>query len=103
MCAIPLPRWLGIAPLWGTAGLTASAGIAGWVEMLLLRATLNARIGRTGLPVSYIASLWSAAAAGATVAWAAKLVLPAMHPILTAVFVLGPYGIVFFGVALALQ
>ena len=103
VCAIPLPRWLGVAPLWGTAGLTASAGIAGWVEMLLLRATLNARIGRTGLPVSYIASLWSAAAAGATFAWAAKLVLPAMHPILIAVFVLGPYGIVFVGVALALR
>ena len=44
--AIPLPRWLGLAPEWGAAGLTASAGIAGWVEMLLLRATLNARIGR---------------------------------------------------------
>src|SRR5437762_7510527 len=50
--AIPLPRWLGIAPLWGTAGLTASAGIAGWVEMLLLRSTLNGRLGATGLPVS---------------------------------------------------
>ena len=48
--AIPLPRLLGIAPEWGAAGLTASAGIAGWVEMLLLRSTLNARIGRTGLP-----------------------------------------------------
>ena len=103
VCAIPLPRWLGIAPLWGTAGLTASAGIAGWVEMLLLRATLNERIGRTGLPVSYIASLWGAAAAGATVAWAARLVLPALHPIPTAVLVLGPYGCVFFGVALALR
>ena len=32
--------------LWGAAGLTASAGSAGWVEMLLLRRTLNARIGR---------------------------------------------------------
>ena len=48
--AIPLPRWLGVAPAWGAAGLTASAGIAGWVEMLLLRRSLNARIGRTGLP-----------------------------------------------------
>ena len=54
--AIPLPRLLGIAPAWGAAGLTASAGIAGWVEMLLLRATLNARIGRTGLPAAYVAS-----------------------------------------------
>ena len=36
--AIPLPRMLGVPPLWGAAGLTASAGLAGWVEMLLLRA-----------------------------------------------------------------
>ena len=36
--AFRLPRPLGIAPRWGAAGLTASAGVAGWVEMLLLRA-----------------------------------------------------------------
>jgi len=34
--AIPLPRLLGIPQVWGAAGLTSSAGIAGWVEMLLL-------------------------------------------------------------------
>ena len=50
--AIPLPRWLGVPPLWGAAGLTASAGIAGWVEMLMLRRVLNARIGWTGLAVT---------------------------------------------------
>ena len=49
--AIPLPRLARASPAsWGAAGLTASAGIAGWVEMLVLRRTLNARIGRTGLP-----------------------------------------------------
>ena len=37
LCAIPLPRWLGVPALWGAAGLTASAGVAGWIEMLLLR------------------------------------------------------------------
>src|SRR5205823_4282301 len=42
LCAVPLPRFLGIAPIWGTAGLTASAGVAGWVEMLMLRRTMNA-------------------------------------------------------------
>ena len=52
LCAIPLPRWLGIDPRWGVAGLTASAGIAGWVEFTLLRQPLNRRIGATGLPVS---------------------------------------------------
>jgi putative peptidoglycan lipid II flippase len=101
--AIPLPRWLGVPASWGTAGLTASAGIAGWVEMLLLRSTLNARIGRTGLPVEYVARLWGSAAAAAAVAWAVKLAIPALHPIVTAVLVLGPYGLVFLSMSLALR
>ena len=62
--AIPLPRLLGIEQVWGAAGLTSSAGIAGWVEMLLLRRTMNARIGKTGLPASYVAKLWTAADRG---------------------------------------
>ena len=51
-------------PAWGAAGLTASAGIAGWVEFALLRRTLNRRIGTTGLPVSLTARLWTSAARG---------------------------------------
>jgi putative peptidoglycan lipid II flippase len=100
--AIPLPRWLGVPAGWGAAGLTASAGIAGWVEMLLLRATLNRRIGRTGLPATYVATLWGAAAAAAAVAWAAKLAMPSLHPVATAALVLGPYGLVFFAATAAL-
>jgi putative peptidoglycan lipid II flippase len=93
--AIPLPRWLGISPVWGAAGLTASAGLAGWVEMLLLRRALNQRIGRTGLRVEYVAKLWGSAIAAAAVAWTVKLALPALHPAITAAAVLGPYGLVF--------
>jgi putative peptidoglycan lipid II flippase len=103
LCAVPLPRALGLNPMWGAAGLTASAGVAGWVEMLLLRSSLNRRIGRTGLPSSYVASLWSAAASGAAAGWGVKLVLPPLHPAVTAVAVLGAYGVVFLGVAFALR
>ena len=101
--AIPLPRWLGVASMWGAAGLTASAGIAGWVELLLLRSTLNARIGRTGLPAEYVAKLWTSALAGAATAWAVKLALPALHPIIAGILVLGPYGIVFLAMTFALR
>ena len=101
--AFPLPRLLGIPMLYGAAGLTTSAGIAGWVEMLLLRSTLNARIGRTGLPAVYLAQLWAAAAAAAVVAWGVKLALPVSHPIVTAFAVLGPYGCIFFAVTFALR
>lgn len=97
-----LPGPLGLAPRWGAAGLTASAGIAGWAEMLMLRNTMNARIGRTGLSPSYVAALWLSAAAGAAVGWAIKLALPALHPVLAAVLILGPYGLVFAGMTLAL-
>lgn len=100
--AFPLPRWLGIAPAWGTAGLTASAGIAGWVEMLLLRATLNRRIGRTGLPASYVATLWGSALAGAGVGWAVKLTVVPPSPILDALLVLVPYGVVYVGATMAM-
>jgi putative peptidoglycan lipid II flippase len=100
--AFPLPRLLGIPMLYGAAGLTASAGIAGWVEMLLLRSTLNARIGRTGLPAGYVAQLWGGAIAAAAVAWAIKIAMPMPNPIAAAVVILGPYGLVFFGVTFAL-
>jgi putative peptidoglycan lipid II flippase len=100
--AIPLRQRLGLEPLWGAAGLTASAGIAGWVEMLLLRRALNARIGRTGLPAAYVTKLWAAALSGAAAAWAVKLYTPLVHPILTAALVLTPYGAAFFAATLAL-
>jgi putative peptidoglycan lipid II flippase len=101
--AIPLPHLLGIDPKWGAAGLTASAGIAGWVEFVLLRRSLNHRIGRTGLSSGYVAKLWFSALAGAAIAWAIKLVLPHMHPILVAGLVLVPYGLTYFAVASVLR
>jgi putative peptidoglycan lipid II flippase len=100
--AIPLPRALGLASTWGAAGLTASAGMAGWVEMLLLRSTLNARIGVTGLPFAFVATLWGSAAAGAAAGWGLKLTLPAMHPIAIATVVLGAYGVIYIGATIAL-
>jgi putative peptidoglycan lipid II flippase len=71
--------------------------------MLLLRSTLNARIGDTGLPLSYVAQLWSSAAAGAAVAWAIKLGLPPLHPIIAAIVILGAYGALFIGATVALR
>jgi putative peptidoglycan lipid II flippase len=103
LCAIPLPRWIGIDTRWGVAGLTASAGIAGWVEFALLRRTLNHRIGRTGLPAPFVAKLWTAATVGAIAAWAIKLALGARNPLLAGAAILVPYGALYFAVAWALQ
>jgi putative peptidoglycan lipid II flippase len=102
LCAIPLPPLLGLDQKWGVAGLTASAGIAGWVEFILLRLKLNRRIGRTGLPLSYVAKLWTSAAIGAGAGWAIKLAIGAHHPFIIALLVLGAYGLIYFGVTSAL-
>ena len=101
--AIVLPPHLGVDARWGAAGLTASAGLAGWVEFTLLRRALNQRIGHTGLPVAFVTALWGTAGAAATVAWGAKLALAPLHPILTAMVVLVPYATVYVGAALALR
>ena len=98
LCALPLPTAFGIEARWGVAGLTASAGLAGWAEFALLRHTLNRKIGRTGLPASFLAQLWSAAAAGAAAVWAVKVALGPRHPILMAVLILVPYGLIYFAI-----
>jgi len=103
LCAIPLPRALGIGGIWGAAGLTASAGVAGWVEMLMLRHTLNRRIGRTGLSIDYVAKLWTSAAVAGAAAFSLKFVLPALHPIPSAVAILAPYGLLFIAMTFALR
>ena len=103
LCALPLPRRPRHHPRWGVAGLTASAGVAGWVEFTLLRRTLNARIGTTGCPPR----LWHASGRpqrqrrrppgrpGSSIGH--------HRPIVVAVPVLGVYGIVYFGAAYLLR
>jgi putative peptidoglycan lipid II flippase len=76
--------------------------VAGWVELLLLRRTLNERIGHTGLPVSIGIKLWIAALLAAGVAWGVKRVLPPLHPIATAVLIFGPYACVYIGMTIAM-
>ncbi|CAN5504633.1 murein biosynthesis integral membrane protein MurJ [soil metagenome] len=60
LCAYPLPALLGLPAWTGVAGLTASAGIAGWVEFYLLRRAISKRIGPSGMPRGQVARMWSA-------------------------------------------
>jgi putative peptidoglycan lipid II flippase len=99
LCALQLPQWIGIDRSWGAAGLTASAGVAGWVEFTLLRRTLNRRIGQTGLPASLVAKLWTSAAVAAAAGWGVKLTLGAGHRIVYGGAILGAYGAVYFAAA----
>lgn len=102
VAAMFLPRLLGVEMRWGAVGLTSSAGVAGWIEFLLLRRRLNQQIGRTGLPLSFALKLWVSAALCAGLALALKLALGASaHPIILAALVLTPYGLLYFALTSA--
>jgi putative peptidoglycan lipid II flippase len=94
--ALSLPPVLGFDLRWGAVGLTLSAGLAGWAELVLLRRRLNARIGPTGLPVVFGLKLWAAAGASVAAGWGLKLLLGDVHPIILAALVLTPYGLLYF-------
>ncbi len=102
VAAVPLPRALGISPRWGTAGLTVTAGIAGWVEFYLLRRALNRRIGVTGIPAGAVARLWGAALAAAAVGIGVKLMAHGAPALVLAVLVCGSFGAVYLGATAAL-
>jgi putative peptidoglycan lipid II flippase len=97
MAALWLPRAVGIEARWGVAGLTASAGVAAWVEYVLLRRSLRARIGDVGIDRPYQAKLWGAAFTAALVAWGVKLVLGVQHPLLLGGVALPLYGLTYLG------
>jgi putative peptidoglycan lipid II flippase len=96
LCAIPLPHMLGIAQKWGVAGLTVSAGVAGWVEFALLRRALNKRVGWTGLERSYLAKLWALALGAAAVGFFMKLHMAGFGPRVQGLAILSTYGGLYF-------
>jgi len=100
VCAVLLPPAIGLAREWGAAGLTASAGVAGWIEFLLLRRSINSRIGRTGLAAPHMARLWTSAIVAALIAWGVKLLIPALNPLIRGAIVLPAFGAAFLGIAL---
>ena len=100
--AIPLPRLLGVSAVWGAAGLTASAGVAGWIEMFLLRRTLRSRVASTGIPAVHLVRLWSSALGAAALAWGVRWGLPTLHPIVEGALVLAPYGLAYLAATWAL-
>ena len=108
--ALMLPGWLGVPARWGAAGLTASAGLAGWVEFFLLRRGLARRIGATGVGAGRLARLWAAALAGAALGWLMRSqewvalydALRSWAPAVRAALVLGTFGVTYLGAAAAL-
>lgn len=97
--ALLLPGLLGIDPLWGAAGLTASAGISGWIELFLLRRAFEQRAGHSRLDWLPLLRLWAIAAAAAVLGWGTRVVVGDRHVALTAILVLGVFGVGYLGLA----
>jgi putative peptidoglycan lipid II flippase len=99
LCALPLPPLLGIDRRWGVAGLTLSAGIAGWIEFVLLRHALHKQIGVVPYSILRVSKLWLAAIVSAAAAYGIKRMLPIHAPVLVGVCVLTPYGLLYLFLA----
>jgi putative peptidoglycan lipid II flippase len=93
VAALKLPGWLGISPKWGVAGLTASAGIASWLEFGLLQRAMNRKIGATGVALRRIATLWVAAILATAPALALKFMFGVLHPVRLAAVALPAFGV----------
>lgn len=100
--AFPLPRLLGLEPSWGTAGLTASAGLSGWIEFYLLRKALNKRIGQTGLKINYQVTLWISALVASAIGMGIRHFIH-MRPIFAAVIIFSFYGVAYFSMTYLLK
>ena len=96
--ALPLPRMLGLDHRWGTAGLTFSAGIAGWLEFALLRRGMHRRIGIVPADGSRIVRLWLVAIVAAAIGYGIKRVLPFQKPLLVGPCVLIPYAALYLAI-----
>jgi putative peptidoglycan lipid II flippase len=94
---VPLPMVGGSYTSLGAIALTATAGIAGWLEFLLLRRSLAKRIGAVRIPPSYLLKLWSAGALAGVAAAAANIyLLPKLLPIPNGIIVCGLFGVIYF-------
>jgi putative peptidoglycan lipid II flippase len=94
--AFPLPKLLHLDPSWGLAGLPASAGVAGWIEFLLLRQALRSRVGSFSVPGMLLIRLWGIAAFSAALAYPLKFLISG-HPVVSGLVVLPCYGLVYVG------
>jgi putative peptidoglycan lipid II flippase len=96
--ALPLPPLLHIDQRWGVAGLTLSAGIAGWVEFVLLRRALHRQIGVVPYSALRVVKMWLAAILAAGAGYGIKIALAGHGPVLVGFCVLVPYGLIYFAV-----
>ena len=94
--AFRAPGWLGLDPRWGAAGLPLGSGLAGWVEVALLRRSLIARVGRVEIGTRFACQLWGVALVAAALARGGTLAAPGLPPLLGGIAILALYGALYF-------
>jgi putative peptidoglycan lipid II flippase len=96
-----LPDALGISAIWGAAALALSSAVAGWVEFMLLRSRMSARIGDASVPLSQMLTLWGIALAAGAAAFGVKAGMGDAHRLVLAFAVLGTFGALYVGLSAA--
>jgi putative peptidoglycan lipid II flippase len=86
----------------GPVGLALGAAIGAWLEWTLLYRSLRKRLGDVGAGLSHLARMFVAALIAGAAGYAVKAALGELHHIVVAVIVLGVFGVIYFGIALAL-
>jgi putative peptidoglycan lipid II flippase len=100
--AITLPRALGLAPWTGAVGLTASGGIAAWLEFGLLRRAIGARIGRTGVSGATLVRLFGASLVAGAAGWGVMTLGAGLHHMPRGLAAIGAFAVVYGASTLAL-
>lgn len=111
LAAIPLTNAMFSDRRWGVAGLTLTAGMAGWIEFALLRRALAERIGSISIPSMFTVKLWGVAAVAAGLGYGGLRVLgpsiaglrPSWNAIASAAIALGVYGAAYLAGTAALH
>jgi putative peptidoglycan lipid II flippase len=103
-----LPRAFHLDSRLGAVGLTASAGVAGWVEYALLRRGIGARVGRAALPRGLLGRLWAAAIVAGAIGLGVEFALAGLGAgraaaIVRAAAVFGIFGASYLGLCLLLE
>jgi putative peptidoglycan lipid II flippase len=103
---LPLPAHESGATVLGVVGITAASGIAAWLEFVLLRRGIHARVGRGEPKGAFFVRLWTAALAAGGAALAFHLLLAPrlvarlpLRQIAEAILVCGLFGVVYFAAA----
>ena len=91
----PLKMRFSLSVAEAAAGLVASAGVAGWLEYLLIKKALTKRIGKVTGVLTYFLKYWAAGLGAGFVAFGCKMMVLELSPVPRGLLVLGLFGVLY--------